>query len=1417
MDILGNNGNTNNESNSAESSSIASEKLLRDLQEEIRNMQNTSQPSATEEAILDLMRQMSRDLSDLAKASQSGAKDSIFTRRNEENRSKSPFDRRNSRKNKSGQKDGNTNDTGYKPGSFKEGVQEALMESLFGSNFRNDMRNVISNIAAQAGIEVEDLPGQFGKEFGKSILDPFKSSNTGDLISKKLHEIRNNSIKKANARVDFDLEEYMKDPNAAKRKQREVENAEHAGSAIDDTLSNVRDKLESGFNFVNGTINISGNALLNLNAPNVQNKTEDVSTEKADEQEAGVSDSDILTAAAVSIPNLRPDDIVALGSLPSEILSALPLDTLSKFFQDNENPDIQEFFKSSDFQDLVRTTTEKQSQASNRAEDQSLSTISLIVNGNAIIQANAVETPEKRSEATGTSLNAVVDRASREPEGPSKDMGEPDRTSAAGVRQESRQDIDFDNIKPGSPSTDAYNQAFADKFASAERVFEHAQENPISDVAADVVKDTAKDKVADKVVSTATSSNSSFVKDLFGSMGKDSTSLFGNIASKATSFFNPTTTAATAATAEAGTAALGGAAASAAGPLSQIATLLGTSMPQVVAVMAAVGIVMDLLQPVIEALGNFIGALTSAGNRVQETQEKATKEAQKRLEADVETMIEEPFNILKDAAQEVYDTWDSVLRKINGTQGYSEADLQDLMGAYAQRLRDEGLSSVVGATDITQNLTKVLDAGMSGQIAEEFAYLATILNAAIPTQDFFNYADTYTSVAASMIAQGYSQAEAIAYANSQLELFASDVLYASRNLAGGFTTGLQDASDLFADAVKISQSAKTNNASEIAGVLTSVSAIVGGIAPDLASGLVDNIVSAAVGGNSSQITALRSLAGVNASNTEFLQQLAKDPQSIFATLFENLANLQNMSNDNYMEVAEGLSEVFGISMDAFARVDFDYLADAISNMQVNTASLQENLAHLQSGETTLTKEQQRLAQANEYLMEEGLAYVLNNEAARAIQQHMWDEQLALEMQQATYGIEIVGTSQALLQSIVSFVSNILKILMPWYGAASTIEGIAQSSVESNALQKDIGKLLEAGKVGEGNKESYYQLTTRGVDLNLTPSLLELMGSNSSYYSANTIGNAAGGLINSVFTPVNTALNALKYKDAIANKIESLGPSSSSSSSFNSKARSDYSWGTVSKSAASFLSSGSISRGQALVSNPYLNGTSATEAAQSAVESKLAKALGSDYISNMVEESEGSLSYNEWIKQAEKDFGFSDIEKSLEDSGYALSDVRNLINSYNTQYGAEKEVARLSTEEEFWEKTLEFEESVLTKMDETYKLLDEKIYKTEDEFYKAWVDYFVNHTAYNNSYDSSSVEKIQREEKSGSEDAVYALAEALVKNTTDLSEPAIQTNALLSQILIVVNTIMNQNNKLGGGVSLPDTISAIAMGITNLNK
>ena len=53
-----------------------------------------------------------------------------------------------------------------------------------------------------------------------------------------------------------------------------------------------------------------------------------------------------------------------------------------------------------------------------------------------------------------------------------------------------------------------------------------------------------------------------------------------------------------------------------------------------------------------------------------------------------------------------------------------------------------------------------------------------------------------------------SQAEAIEYANSQLKTFASEVLYASRNLAGGFSTGLKDAQSPFEDSVRLHKQVK---------------------------------------------------------------------------------------------------------------------------------------------------------------------------------------------------------------------------------------------------------------------------------------------------------------------------------------------------------------------------------------------------------------------------------------------------------------------------------------------------------------------------------------------------------------------------------------------------------------------------------
>ena len=798
-------------------------------------------------------------------------------------------------------------------------------------------------------------------------------------------------------------------------------------------------------------------------------------------------------------------------------------------------------------------------------------------------------------------------------------------------------------------------------------------------------------------------------------------------------------------------------------------------------------------KPAIEGLKQFGQTLKKISNRTYDEQDQMLKNAQERLEDDVTVMVETPFKILEDAAQKLYDAWDNNIREINQTQGYSKEDLQSLIGSYAQRLRDEGLSSVVSSADITDSLTQVLESGLSGQVAEEFAYLATKLNAAIPTQDFFQYADAYASLAATAIQNGQSEAQAIEYANSQLEAFANNILYASRQISGGFSTGLNNANELFEQSVKIAQTGRSTNVSEISGVMASVSAIVGAVAPDLASSITDIIYNAATGGNTSELVALRSLAGINASNTEFLREFTENPKEVFTELFENLAEMQQMSSDNYMEVAEGLSDIFGVSMDALSRVDFNYLAQAISEMNVTSDSLEDNLKLLASGESTTTAEQMRMQQINQYMIDEGLAYVLDNEAARAIQENMWAEQRKNEMMEATYGVELTGSAAEAIQGIKQTVDNIIGFLIPFIGIGRALSNITTTAAEAVAQQNDIIQSLEAGKVGQGNKTDLYNLTTRGQDLNLTPTYVELQGGTSLYRIANGTGNTLQNVL-SLFggdSYQKLAQSSLKLYDR-ANSSYS-GPVSM------------YDWGSVGKSTAS-LALGGLSGGSpagSIVSAVK----NATKSAQAQAQNKLDKYMSTEYMQDFVDEGK---SFDDYFKAADRALG-GKFEDQLEDQGIQKSQLESQFQSLQTQKGAQEAAERQQREEDFWKNTQDYLLETIDLFTYQNQVLED-FYKKHTEFYDAWVDYFVKHTAYSAAYNHSDVTKIQSAERSGSEDAVYALAEALTKNTVDLLDPTVQTNAILSQILIVVNAIMQQNNKTGTGLSLPDTLSGLALGI-----
>lgn len=886
--------------------------------------------------------------------------------------------------------------------------------------------------------------------------------------------------------------------------------------------------------------------------------------------------------------------------------------------------------------------------------------------------------------------------------------------------------------------------------------------------------------------------------------------------------------------AAAGAAGAGGAGAAVSG-LASAAAAAGPYILVAVAAIAAAVIIINKLKdafgPAIEGAKAFAEASKKAANRYAASRKEMQENEQKRLAEDVNAMIEAPFKILEEAAQKAYDVWDANLRLINATQGYNKADLQSLMGNYAERLRQENLTNVIATTDVTESLAKVLDSGLSGKVAEEFAYLATKLNSAIPTQDFFNYADTYASIAANAIAAGKSESEAIAYANQQMELFASNVLYASRQLAGGFTTGLQDAQSLFESAVQIATAAKTNNSAQIGGVLTSVSAIVGAVAPDLSSSITQTIVKAATGGNSEEIVALRSLAGIDAGNTAFLRALANDPQAVFSAMFSNLANMQNMSPDNYMEVAEGLSNIFGLSAEAFQRVDFNYLAQAISEMNVSNAALNENIAHLASGETTTTAEQLKMAQINEYMLEEGLAYVLDNEVARAIQQHMWDEQLANELMEATYGVELQGAALKFLEGISQTVQNIIDFLNP-FSFLKKIGNLVATANEANAQQADIRQLLELGKVGQGNAQSLYNLTTRGTNLNLTDSIVTMMGGRSAYEAA----HAGTQIFNAITNLHTTATDLGEYG---ANMLSALMQNSVGRAGTNDTVDSEYTWNSIGKSVARAIQKTVPSTTLATLSldsssSAQLAQLNATQQAQSAVAAKLEKLTSEEYMKPYLDQDEG---YEKWLASA-KSLGIQDVSAALKEAGYSEDTLKSQFNQQQAKEAANRENEWLIEQknwlaqqrDELWPTKMvhlanieghikNIDESLLPETNtlladligNSNKLLDSIFRKTSD-FYDEWIAYYVEHTAYSAAYKHSDVDKIQRQSNAQQSDAVYALADALTQNTVDLKDPAIQTNALLSQILIVVNAIMQQNDKTSAGTSLAETLNGLALGL-----
>lgn len=1248
---------------------------------------NTSRVNLSRSEELKYLKSIDKSLQELLKNSTSTSQASY----NRDKPRRDDYTSSNSRSRMSGRSSGSYSGR-RNMGSFGDEFEKAMWESLLGSDFKKQIKQSLTGFADLLGTEIEDIPGELGKQLGQTAMSALKNSKKFKDSFDKFANFKDQAISNMGDRFNRKVAEYAKaqsvDGKAPKWYQEFRARQDQRAQAAKDAQKSQIDPRA------------------------------DLQRDRDNESEQTLGSIDLSLKDFQSVVSNIDDHILDIRDI------------------------LTREAKPSDISDRDLSREQSRQAAREQAEE----------------QQQAAE--KQRRRALESSSRSQTD--DNEPE---LDTSKYENMSADDIQQY----IDgFDNIKDLIP-------------------------DELKNKALSAIKDLLPEGLLDSL-------GGLFGKGAASAAGEAAGSMAGEAAAGAAASTLGSAAAEAGATAGAGALAGEGAAgaAAAAGAIAEgggaLTAALGTAAAALGPIAVVAGVVVaglwlvdkafdqlaETVEPLAEGLSSIKDAFSDASKSATDNNKKYGELAKQRIQADVELYIKEPFRILQEAAQELYNAWDNSIRTINQTQGYSKEDLNKLIGNYATRLRSEGLSAVVSSADITTNLKQVLDAGLSGDVATEFAYEATKLSAAVPTQDWFGYASTYASVAAQQIEAGKSQSEAIAYASQQLESFASNVLYASRQISGGFSTGLKNAEDLFSKAVKISNAAHTNNQTEISGVLTAVSAKVGAVAPDLASSIIDAVYSAATGGNSSELVALRSLAGINASNTEFLQQFARNPQSIFTNLFNKLGDMQHMSDDNYMEVAEGLSKIFGISQDALSQVDFKSLASAISQMNVNNNSLSENMKLLASGESTTTAEQEKMAQINQYMIENGLAYVMDNEAAREIQKHMWDEQLAREMQQSTYAVEIRGAAIDLLTGIKNTGLNLLNLLARSVSTTSLIK----NTVDAIKQPKDLKAMLEKGAVGV-NQKALHNLLTVNQNLKLTGSLLTVMDKTSSL-----LGN-------------------YQSMQSASTKSLSVALSSAVRSSLNQNVSTRYNWNTVGKSFYNSMSNAIKSSQHTPASS--LSSNYDPEAAKNAQTAARLDRM----ISTMDKYVQEGKSYNEW-KASAKQYGIADFSSAVKDVGYEETNLQDMFQTSQTNQSVQEAIRRDKREEQFWDNmeayTLQFIDLV---QNVTNKWLED-IYNANQKWYNDWVNYWIKHTQYSAAYDHSSVLKVQQKEKSKSQDAVYALAEALTKNANDLLDPTVQTNAILAQILIVVNAIMQQNDKATekAGSSLPDTLSALAMGLTN---
>ena len=462
---------------------------------------------------------------------------------------------------------------------------------------------------------------------------------------------------------------------------------------------------------------------------------------------------------------------------------------------------------------------------------------------------------------------------------------------------------------------------------------------------------------------------------------------------------------------------------------------------------------------VADAAAEWINNFANTAIRTRDTVIKASYE---KIRADVKDMGTYQVEMYTQATNQIYSVWDKNLSQVTATQGYTKEALNTLQDTVAQKIQDLGYANAINAADYIDTLASALNANLGGELAEVFATQSMILQKAVPEVNLDNMAEQFAAIWTNAVHEGKNGEEEMVKAMEQIAGAAKaieDTTDGNNQFLKQIPTYLTQAQTMVARA-----GGSVDQVAELTTQMMAAEGPLASLAPQL-SGFTGELVTILADQNNSSAVALRSImhdidSNIGISATDFMTSFMDDTKGTLVTAFDAIQQFldKNQSAGAQQEFYLAMADLFGISQDKLAQIDFGYISEQLAqtNAHLNTAALLDAEALVKDGETETLEQQLVNNTANMLLAQNAVRDTLDNSLMRKLEQN------EINMEKLIYeelSVQSVDFAESTMGFFIKLKDALLSLLDPL------------------GIFKGLNSLINVAEAEEINKANYSRATS----------------------------------------------------------------------------------------------------------------------------------------------------------------------------------------------------------------------------------------------------------------------------------------------------------------------------------------------------